>query len=465
MKAILFVLIGLWTIGLLLIMTDPKRTTTRWISSIAFTGGSGGLSAVIHDDLNPMLFDYGMLTEPVANLLAKAETVSSLTCYYGLPYTFLMFAIVYYPDYPLWTFRRRSPWVLLVPVLLSFAFQAKPGDPIPYSYVTWWAVLYITAGIALLAAAVVKERNSFLRRSRLLTFAAAAPPLFFAQFTLYLLPTFFGLYEWWRYNAWVIAFTLAVILVSSFRYGFMGLQISIQNQRIDYTLRAITSGTAILNHAIKNDVGKIRLFGEKIRQEAQSGHTEPAELVADVGVIMNASRHIYEMIDRIQGQTQETALKLEEVKLAGPLGECLRAMAPAFTGIELQEHYACEGLMQGDRAQLTEVVTNVLANAVDAMPQGGTLTVKLTETKRSLVAEIKDTGIGMDKQQLKRVFDPFYTTKNGKKLNFGLGLSYCYNIVQKHKGTMNMDSKPGQGTSVFILFPKKNRRSAGREFI
>ncbi|MBP1155506.1 MULTISPECIES: sensor histidine kinase [unclassified Paenibacillus] len=461
----LFVLIGLWSIGLLLIVTDPKRQTTRWISSIAFIGGSGGMAAVIGDQLTPYLYARGWLTEPLTGLLPLVETICSHICYYGLPYTFLMFAVVYYPEYALWSRRRYIPWVLLVPVLFSFAFEPKLNEPIPYSYVTLWAMPYILTGIGLLMAATLKERNSFLRRSRLLTTAAAAPTLFFALFTLYLLPHYFETYEWWRYNAWVIAFTLAVIIGSSFRYGFMGLQISIQNQKLDYTLRAITSGTSILNHAIKNDVGKIRLFGDKIKLEIASGKADSSQVIQDVEVILQASQHIYDMIYRIQGQTQEAELAFEEVRPAELMRQCLHMLSPELARIEVSEEYSYGGTMSGDRALLTEVWTNVLTNAIEAMPGGGRLTVRLTETKRKIVVEIKDSGPGMEKHQLKRVFDPFYSTKSGKNMNFGLGLSYCYNIVQKHKGTMSIHSKPGQGTSVFMQFPKRKTHAAERELV
>ncbi|PZE21803.1 sensor histidine kinase [Paenibacillus xerothermodurans] len=454
----LFVLIGLWTIGLLLLITDPKRSTTRWIASIAFTGGAGALSAVIHDHFTPYLLERQLLNDTVMIALGAAESASSLVCYYGLPYTFLMFCVIYHPQAAQWRWKRALTWILLVPAGLSFAFEPEAGRPIPYHFVTYWTVPYILLGIGLLLHAAFKERNSFLRKHRMLTTLAAAPTLFFAVFTLYVLPTFFGLYESWRYNALVIGFTLAVILFSSFRYGFMGLQISIHNQKLDYTLRAITSGTAILNHAIKNDVGKIRLFSEKIKSEA--GRNDPAQLIDDIDVIMNASQHIYDMIYRIQGQTQEIDIRPEPLELGPLLERCITMLEPALADISVVKEFHSEGRMSGDRAQLVEVLTNVMTNAIEAMPHGGTLTVKLTETKRNLVVEIKDTGSGMDKKQQKRVFDPFYTTKSGKKLNFGLGLSYCYAIVQKHKGSMELHSQPGHGTSVFINFLKRKGGAA-----
>ncbi|WP_281887317.1 HAMP domain-containing sensor histidine kinase [Paenibacillus sp. YYML68] len=452
----LFVLIGLWTIGLLLLLTDPRRLSTRWISSIAFTGGSGGLSAVIADDVLPYVRERGSLTEELHTTLLAAELVSSYVCYYGLPYTFLMFAIVYSPSYTHWR-RGWLPWVLLTPPLASLLLVPKPGDPIPYLYVCAWVTPYIVIGIVLLIAAVLQERNSFLRRSRILVATAAAPTLLFTLFTSYLIPAFFGIYELWRYNAVLIAFTIAVILISSFRYSFMGLQISIQNQRLDYTLRAITSGTSILNHAIKNDVGKIRLFGEKMKADAEDGLLTPEELTRDVEVILKASQHIYDMIYRIQGQTQEVELRLEKVDPIQLMQECIEMMAPEQQGVTVQTHYTYNGSLLADRAHLIEVWTNVMTNALEAMPSGGMLTVAISETKRKIVVEVKDNGEGMEQQQLKRVFDPFYTTKSGRRMNFGLGLSYCYAIVQKHKGTMNIHSKRGEGTSVFMQFPKPPR--------
>jgi signal transduction histidine kinase len=453
----MFVLIGLWTIGLLLLVTDPRRSTTRWIASIAFTGGFGGLSVVVNESVVPYLSDQGWLTEYLAETMGYIEHISSLICYYGLPFTFLMFTVVYHPNSGGWRWKRWIPWPLLVPALLSFAFDPAVNDPIPYRFVLCWAAPFIVTGIGLLIHATLREPNSYLRKLRMLTTLAAAPTMFCAVFTLYVLPAVFGNNEWWRYNAWLIGFTLTVIFFSSFRYGFMGLQISIRNQRLDYTLRAITSGTSILNHAIKNDVGKIRLFSEKIKSE--SGQPNPEQLVNDVDVIMNASQHIYDMIYRIQGQTQDVVLQEEPVVLAELLDDCLTMIELSLERVEVVKDWRCKGALLGDRVQLVEVFTNVLMNAVEAMPQGGQLLVRLTEAKRSLTVEIKDSGIGMDKSQLRQAFDPFYTTKGGKKLNFGLGLSYCHTIVNKHKGSMSIHSKPGAGTSVFITFP--NRKGVG----
>lgn len=93
-------------------------------------------------------------------------------------------------------------------------------------------------------------------------------------------------------------------------------------------------------------------------------------------------------------------------------------------------------------------------NAIEAMNRQGKLTVTLTETKRELILEIADTGPGMDRTLRMNAFDPFYTTKRTGH-NFGLGLPYALHVMRKHKGTLHMRSKKGEGTTFYLSFPKQ----------
>jgi signal transduction histidine kinase len=97
---------------------------------------------------------------------------------------------------------------------------------------------------------------------------------------------------------------------------------------------------------------------------------------------------------------------------------------------------------------------NLIFNAIEAMPGGGTLTVKTgpDEKKHNASVVIKDTGSGIDKAIIGRIFDPFYTTKSEGK-GTGLGLSIVYGIVKGHNGKIHFESEPGEGCTVTVTFP------------
>ncbi|MCH8299973.1 MAG: PAS domain S-box protein [Candidatus Marinimicrobia bacterium] len=105
-------------------------------------------------------------------------------------------------------------------------------------------------------------------------------------------------------------------------------------------------------------------------------------------------------------------------------------------------------------AKLNQLFLNMIMNADQAMPKKGTLTITTYLRKNDVYIEFKDTGIGIPKDNLNRIFDPGYTTK-GVSVGTGLGLSICYQIVQEHNGEIKVTSKEGKGTTFKIILPKK----------
>jgi two-component system, NtrC family, sensor kinase len=110
----------------------------------------------------------------------------------------------------------------------------------------------------------------------------------------------------------------------------------------------------------------------------------------------------------------------------------------------------------GDFNQLQQCIINLIFNAIDAMPEGGTLTIISTaDVKKGLVQiQVQDTGHGIAKEDQPYIFDPFFTTKKEGK-GLGLGLSTVYGIVDRHKGTISVESEPRKGTAFTIKLPVK----------
>ncbi len=102
--------------------------------------------------------------------------------------------------------------------------------------------------------------------------------------------------------------------------------------------------------------------------------------------------------------------------------------------------------------RLQQVFMNLFLNAKDAMPDGGHLTVKSYRQDSAVVVQVKDTGNGISDQDIKRIYDPFFTTKDVGK-GTGLGLSISYGIIQEHSGQIAVESKPGRGTTFTVQLP------------
>jgi len=102
--------------------------------------------------------------------------------------------------------------------------------------------------------------------------------------------------------------------------------------------------------------------------------------------------------------------------------------------------------------KLQQVFMNLFLNAKDAMPQGGHLTVKSYRKDSAVVVQVKDTGRGISDQDIKRIYDPFFTTKDVGQ-GTGLGLSISYGIIQEHSGQIDVQSQPGRGTTFTLQLP------------
>jgi len=104
----------------------------------------------------------------------------------------------------------------------------------------------------------------------------------------------------------------------------------------------------------------------------------------------------------------------------------------------------------GERLQ--QVFINIILNAIDAMPDGGTLIIELSKKEDQAVIKIQDTGTGIKTQHLPNIFDPFFTTKGIGK-GTGLGLSISYAIIKEHEGRISVESKVNKGSTFKIYIP------------
>ena len=112
----------------------------------------------------------------------------------------------------------------------------------------------------------------------------------------------------------------------------------------------------------------------------------------------------------------------------------------------------------GDPSELREALVNLVFNAVDAMPEGGAVTLSVVPNEGAIAIHVTDTGTGMTKEQIEHAFEPFYTTKGEK--GTGLGLAMVFGVMSRHAGTVDIQSDEGKGTTVRLVFPDQDETSS-----
>ena len=157
--------------------------------------------------------------------------------------------------------------------------------------------------------------------------------------------------------------------------------------------------------------------------------------------LLNFSRSSGTEFERVDvNKAVQDVLSLVEHQLDGSRIRVRRELAESLPSV------------RGNENRIQQVFFNLILNARDAMPSGGWLTLATSCTEDTVIVEVKDTGHGIRREHIRRIYDPFFTTK-GIGQGTGLGLSVSYGIVQEHGGAIFVDSTPGQGTTFQVALP------------
>jgi PAS domain S-box-containing protein len=224
-------------------------------------------------------------------------------------------------------------------------------------------------------------------------------------------------------------------------------------------LRALGELSSGVAHDFNNLLGAILGRAQLLRRQGM-----PTEVDHDLAVIEKAAQDGRETVRRIQefSRTRRDK-KFEPVDLPEILSDALQITRTRWKDDALLRKVninpvleASEGPILGNASELREVFTNLILNAVDAMPQGGRLEVSCYCVGDRVIAKVTDTGVGMTEKIRQNIFDPFFTTKGARGM--GLGMSVVYGIVTRHGGKIDVETALGKGTTFFLDFPKTHER-------
>jgi two-component system, NtrC family, sensor kinase len=215
--------------------------------------------------------------------------------------------------------------------------------------------------------------------------------------------------------------------------------------------------SASIAHEINNPLSGILTFARLMTRMLEAGSPDEATRAAclkNLSLVQRETERCTVIVRNLLDFARARPLDLEIIDPVRALEEALSLTQHKMQlqGITVAKKLEGTGAVNADFGQLRQAFLNVLLNACDATPAGGTLTLesRLLPEKRALEISVADTGVGIAPEHLSRIFDPFFTTK---KMGTGLGLSVVYGIVEKHGGSMRVDSRVGRGTTMTIRLP------------
>ncbi|MEZ7196283.1 sensor histidine kinase [Pseudodesulfovibrio karagichevae] len=216
------------------------------------------------------------------------------------------------------------------------------------------------------------------------------------------------------------------------------------------SIGTLTSGIA---HELNNPLNNVSLTADTLLEELDDlPEEEVRELLGD---IINETGRASEVVRNLLDFSREEERPLARLSMANVVRQTLKLVGNqlSLNGIKVETDLPDDlPDIHGDMHYLQQVFINLFLNADQAMEKGGTLKVAARSDGESLCVDVADTGCGMDKDTLSRIFDPFFTTKPVGK-GTGLGLSIIYGILKKHGGSIDVQSREGEGTTFTVCLP------------
>ncbi len=247
-----------------------------------------------------------------------------------------------------------------------------------------------------------------------------------------------------------------VVILSDVTEDRISLEDRIEDERTN-SIFTLAAGVA---HEIGNPLNSMNIHLQLMQRTLNKIEATPElrRLQESVGVCSAEIRRLDGILKHFLEAIRPRTPDFREVNLLQVVDEVLAVQRESMTRLGIRVELTTESappVVSGDKDQLTQVFFNILKNAMEAMPRGGLIRLTTAEDDQFVSMCVTDTGVGMERDAVSRLFDPFYTTKEG---GHGLGMMIVLRILRAHGGQAAVDSEPGVGTSVTLRFPRKARR-------
>ena len=256
-----------------------------------------------------------------------------------------------------------------------------------------------------------------------------------------------------EYSHWfqmIITASFAIIVAAILRFNVIEYYFKQKDIHIIRSINTANLGVNVFSHAIKNRLVSILAEAEEI---VHSGKADGKILDSANNIIRVCHESIYSMND-LNSKLKIKKLDFKPTSIFVPVEKALSAIKATSPEIKIiMEHSDTAPVCFLDERHMTEVVINLINNSIESMDnKQGFIKVGVEREENWGVISVSDTGCGITRENIKRVFDPFFSTKSTRK-NWGVGLSYCYKIISSHGGKLLANSVPNQGATFRIQIP------------
>jgi signal transduction histidine kinase len=222
-------------------------------------------------------------------------------------------------------------------------------------------------------------------------------------------------------------------------------------------LAAIGELAGMVGHDLRNPLTGIKNAAYYLEVKQGSCLDDNSKKMLEI--IDNAIAHADKIIGDLQDYSREMQLELTNCSPRSILKEA-SSMIRVPDRVKIVDSTLDKPLIRADKTKMVRVFINIIKNAVDAMPEGGTLQIRSAQTDGSVEISFADTGIGIPKENLGKLFSPLVTTK---AQGMGFGLAICKRILEAHQGRITVQSVEGKGSTFTLTIPIKPKLEDGGE--
>lgn len=215
-------------------------------------------------------------------------------------------------------------------------------------------------------------------------------------------------------------------------------------------IAALGRAAAQVAHEVKNPLAGLLLYSLHLKSKADKLSENEVYLVDKIVETIN---HLNSRVEQILGFARPVNLAVRSENLNRMINDVLDLLRPQLTtnDVDVQLALGSQPVYASvDDSSMRGALMNLMLNAIEAMPHGGTLSIAANQTDETLRLEITDTGTGMGEEEVKKILEPFYTTK---ERGLGLGMPYAKKVIDQHGGAISIDSQSGEGTKISITLP------------